>query len=298
MLAETIAKVTEDTDDGIYALSFCLALRLMSIQHADDLTLNTRLLYQPPDRVSLMNTLRDPPFGNHHNGLKPHRLTIMGPDPIFNYLVERSHRSRAAIGVGFLFASLHGTYYSGRHLKGWGGFFQGPSPGSPPLALPTYDNAKLHSLVDFPLPLVPLDDRDLATSHLTRMCTSDYMESGEWTGIYTYSIAGMEVKFDPPMEHVRFKTTAPDRSDWVLDFQATGRDSVGEFELDGSMNPDTGLIQMQKGYTQRLQWQWDCLMTPFGIVGWWGRPDRPYRRDCWAGQANPDVGGWVWLWKS
>ena len=298
MLAKTLDTAEEDYLDGIYALSLCLALRLMSVQSAaDDLTTTIGPPHRYPEpRVNLVNTLRESLFGNDHDGMERRLLPLMDPNATSDRIVERKHRSWALIGVGFLFAAMHGRYYSGRIPKGWGGFLQQPAPGSPPLALPIYDNAKLHSIVDFPLPLSPFDDQDLAISHLTRMCTSDYMESGEWTGIYTYSIVGMQVKCDPPMEHVRFrKTTAHDSLDWVLCLQATGRDSVGDIELDGTMNPDTGLIQMQKRYTQQLQWQWDCLMTPFGIVGWWGRFDRRDRR---AGQMNPDIGGWVWLWKT
>jgi len=61
-------------------------------------------------------------------------------------------------------------------------------------------------------------------------------------------------------------------------------DGIGNFDLTGEINQQSGMITMEKRYNDNTSWRWTAVMTPFGIVGHWGRAGR--------------VGGWLWLWKA
>jgi hypothetical protein len=61
----------------------------------------------------------------------------------------------------------------------------------------------------------------------------------------------------------------------------SGIDSVAGFTLEGSVAAN-GDVQMRKDYSG-FNWDWRASMTPFGIVGRWGRGNNPH--------------GHFWLWK-
>jgi len=89
--------------------------------------------------------------------------------------------------------------------------------------------------------------------------------------------------FDPPMLHMRFDTENHPEYPELLNLHATGKDGIGSFSLEGSIDQNNGSIKMLKTYNQILQWHWSCIMTLFGILG------------TWRGQ---EWGGWVWLWRT
>jgi hypothetical protein len=116
-------------------------------------------------------------------------------------------------------------------------------------------------------------------SHLPVMASAAFLVSGEWVGYYNYSKV-LAARWDPPMKEIRF-TADPDAGPFAL--KASGTDNVGGFTLEGTVN-ESGKVKLRKTYIgQDIYWVWDASMTPFGIVGTWGRETLPY--------------GDFWLWK-
>ena len=157
------------------------------------------------------------------------------------------------------------------------------------MAIPIMTDIPFHLLMDVPLPFTPSATEELASCHLAKMTTVDFLEEGEWTGFYSVPIIGFNPwsdttpRFDPPMQGVRFVATADQNEQRVTYLQAVGNDAVGAFDLKGRLAPRTGEILLTKTYSGGSPvWDWVCMMTPVGIVGSWGRAD---------------YGGWIWLWK-
>lgn len=117
-------------------------------------------------------------------------------------------------------------------------------------------------------------------SHLSVMTSTSFLESGEWVGYYSYRMNTTRTRWDPPMKGIRF-TADPDVGPFAL--KASGTDNVGAFTLEGTVD-DHGEVEMRKSYnSQGFFWDWNASMTPFGIVGTWGRGRNPH--------------GHFWLWK-
>jgi hypothetical protein len=112
-------------------------------------------------------------------------------------------------------------------------------------------------------------------SHLPVMTSASFLEDAEWVGYYTHNMDFRYTLFDPPMYGIRFTSSS-------TGFQASGLDNVGKFTLDGTV-ASGGTVRMRKTYAQGFWWEWNAQMTPFGIVGTWGRSNAPH--------------GYVWLWK-
>jgi hypothetical protein len=117
-----------------------------------------------------------------------------------------------------------------------------------------------------------------STGHLSVMTSASFVQSGEWVGYYNCTLTLKWARWDPPMKGIRF-TADPDAGPYA--WKASGVDSVATFTLTGSVEPD-GNVVMKKDYPT-YYWDWNASMTPFGIVGTWGRGNTPH--------------GQVWLWK-
>jgi len=117
-----------------------------------------------------------------------------------------------------------------------------------------------------------------ASSHLPVMTSASFLQSGEWVGYYNCSRHLVRGRWDPPMKGIHF-TADPDAGPHA--WKASGIDNIAAFTLTGSIAPN-GNVVMRKDYPG-FHWDWNASMTPFGIVGTWGRGNIP--------------DGQVWLWK-
>ncbi|KAI9452520.1 hypothetical protein F5148DRAFT_1289564 [Russula earlei] len=102
-----------------------------------------------------------------------------------------------------------------------------------------------------------------------------------WAGYY---IVMYETGRDPPMFlELRAAEALPDveREPERMYFRGEGHDGVGSFTVQGACNTRTGTVDAIKAYTTH-EWVWRGVITPFGLVGVWGRSG-------WSG-------GWWWIW--
>jgi hypothetical protein len=129
--------------------------------------------------------------------------------------------------------------------------------------------------------LMPFSSSFTEHGHLAGMRTPEFLTIGEWVGFYNYSVNLRQAsRWDAPMNGIRFSLD-PDTSPTSV--KGSGVDSVGGFTLVGSIGR-RGEISMRKHYNvQGFFWDWNASMTPFGIVGRWGRDIAPH--------------GYFWLWK-
>lgn len=67
-------------------------------------------------------------------------------------------------------------------------------------------------------------------------------------------------------------------------------DGIDRFTLFGTFYEKDGVIGLaaRKQYSN-YGWDWDCRLTPFGLVGFWGKWNRSEQRMLRRGV--------VWLWK-
>lgn len=161
------------------------------------------------------------------------------------------------------------------------------------LSIPLPSPFKIPFPADFlPIPFSEITCQDFTTSHLREMTSKSYLEEGEWVGYYSYnSDLSYHVPFDPPMTGIHL-TVVPTPHESEADVQtmqitAQGRDKVGTFRLEGKIS-STGEVKCKKIYDLgSWWWDWNATMTPFGIVGNWGR------NEAW----DQDGQGCLWLWK-
>lgn len=152
---------------------------------------------------------------------------------------------------------------------------------------PAVSNIPLFSVMDAPSPFPSKADGTFGMRHLRLMTSCKFLEEGEWAGYYCYSRdlrgtdANLQVHFDQPMHGIRFSTSTQIDDPTTLEVYATGMDDLDGFHLTGEISSQTGRVILRKRYAHGVVWDYFGLMTPFGIVGSWGR-------DSW--------GGWFWLW--
>lgn len=124
--------------------------------------------------------------------------------------------------------------------------------------------------------------------------SDDLLTNGSWCGYYTYfrqsSLAG---HVDPPMKNIAFqivgKTLASSRSEVSLQ-AVDAYEGSGRFKVSGTMSLVDRAVRFRARKVRAEQtWYWDCQLTPFGIVGFWGREGMYSDSD--------DRQGTVWLWK-
>lgn len=137
----------------------------------------------------------------------------------------------------------------------------------------------------------------VALFHDTKQLTD-----GLWTGYYIHFGNDPLGPLNPPMADIRFEVVAAPEGDGAVDV-AGGRvwrlqanncvDGVDGFELSATVlcsNYGVNITARKRYVHQGHGWDWDCRLTPFGIVGYWGL-------------RNPNLStlrreGIVWLWKT
>ena len=154
---------------------------------------------------------------------------------------------------------------------------------------------------DLPLPFSGQFDHWLE-DQVKCMAAEEYITTGHWQGYYTYfghfHLAASARQFDPPMKNIQFTRDSLDG----LELVASGapdslyvvaedcHDGIDSFTVKGSMMKIDGDMRFKgtKTYTHgRNYWDWNLRMTPFGLVGFWGRASsQGFRRN-----------GSMWLWK-
>ena len=97
-----------------------------------------------------------------------------------------------------------------------------------------------------------------------------------WAGYYTYG--DDKIGQDSPMflelHNVQGPSSAlppnagPDPSE-TIHFRGEGHDGVGAFTLRGSCESRMGAVTATKSYATHA-WDWQGVVTPFGIAGIWG----------------------------
>ena len=123
----------------------------------------------------------------------------------------------------------------------------------------------------------------------------DYFTKGSWCGYYIHYGAPPSL-LEPPMTDIQFQVSTCVRQDGsaeggeALNILATDCvDGIDGFNISGTVTRlDDGIkLSARKSYHRHPAWEWDCRLTPFGIVGRWGDIERPQGR----------FRGIVWLWK-
>ena len=201
-------------------------------------------------------------------------------------VIERDHAITAVGAMVVFMRDMPLTVYTGDR---WG-----KNRKTPREIVTTFTNQVSHDtsllrVMEFEHPFAEAPLSFVRTSHLAVTTSPKYLEDAEWIGIYTLSFPLLraarrrDLDFDPPMHDIRFKATQSSGDPHLSDLCAGGRDSVGSFTLDGIVNRESGFLELHKTYQGGSPtWRWQCLMTPFGMVGSWG---------------DINYGGWVWLWK-
>lgn len=157
-----------------------------------------------------------------------------------------------------------------------------PSPQKPKISVPTTENINFFDLMDILLPFAADGPAKIPYCHLPIMTSKAFLEEREWEGFCTLSNGIYELRIEYPMRGMRFVVSDDPERPWQT-LQANGEDGISTFSLSGRLAPDTGELRMVKAYTDgTLEWNWTCMMTPFGIVGSWG---------------TNSLGDWLWLWK-
>ena len=120
---------------------------------------------------------------------------------------------------------------------------------------------------------------------------------GEWCGYYVrYGVSSI----DPPMTETHFRTKDGSTLDeWnptenpFVEIEALNCiDGIDKFDLSGTLSfrgREIGFVAQKEYQNSSTRWDWDCRLTPFGIVGYWG-----HRR---SEDARLSRYGIVWLWK-
>ena len=201
---------------------------------------------------------------------------------VYSPTILMQKRLQALTAVGVLSVMLRETMSLGHIRRLPSGLDQ-----TDVIAVPTLTEIPLHLMMEIPLPFSPTSNKNLASCHLAKMATAEFLEDGEWAGFYSMPQARVQsIVFDPPMHRIRLSATPDHNSSHLLHVQGTGEDGIGSFDLYGEIIPQTGQICLRKEYSGGSPvWDWVCMITPFGIVGCWGR------------RIHRHYGGWVWLWK-
>ena len=188
-------------------------------------------------------------------------------------------RNVAMVGVGFL------AYYLRRMLKYRDANTSLDQESTRFIRPPGTSNIPFANMMKLPLPFQPDARQLLPACHLPIMTSKSFLETGSWEGYYAYSFDRRPDfgRFDPPMRDIVLHGIGTTKED-VQDLEGEGIDAIGRFRVRGEIWNESGRILACKTYVGSLiYWKWDACMTPFGIVGTWGRIE-------W--------GGWFWLWKT
>lgn len=131
-----------------------------------------------------------------------------------------------------------------------------------------------------------------------------YLADGTWCGYYIhFGMANFNNGIEAPMMGIQFEVeeASPEygpasHERRVLHFHAKDCvDGIDSFSLNGSMtclDRDVMLIARKDYQNFNFGWDWDCRLTPFGIVGFWGQWNL-LNQDHHSLNRH----GLVWLWK-
>jgi hypothetical protein len=152
----------------------------------------------------------------------------------------------------------------------------------------------MDSTYQLPIPFSPSAEAPRAsgawetwfTKHVQSMSLPVYLEEGQWRGSDDYP--GVRA-FDPPMRDIQFAVRQPLRSGngHVWKMRAPGHDGAGRFTLEGWVETLVGRLNLRPTYVGAHSFDWECFMTPFGIVGSWGTRHRDRFHQT----------GRLWRWK-
>lgn len=119
----------------------------------------------------------------------------------------------------------------------------------------------------------------------------EFLTDGSWCGYYIWTNSH-QASVEPPMTNIHFQRSIPKVEadcEAALIWADDCIDGVGPFILRGSISFDGNVVSVSafKNYVGGPIWEWDCRLTPFGIVGHWGKNIEEEFRTY----------GYVWLWK-
>jgi hypothetical protein len=133
--------------------------------------------------------------------------------------------------------------------------------------------------------------------NLAALQNPSYFTTSKWAGYYMFS-ENLTTPMDPPMMDVSFRvvsteTEAAGSGHTFIQLRAEDAyDGLDRFDVTVTVSCVDREVRFlgHKKYRNRPEaWRWDCRLTPFGIVGVWGRNDSEGRFHAY---------GPVWLWKS
>jgi hypothetical protein len=257
------------------AVSFCLAARIMSLNvigtHQN--ILDARAVPETI-RQRLLGALRQPLYASAGS-------TLSSTSHSAKELAARQRGANAALGM-FHFELCRALAINSIRIHN--NFTYNPAASTAFLPPPSSFDIPFLSFMDLPLPFSSDAAKEFGLCHLRTMTRPEFLEDGEWAGYYCYSSPTPRViDFDAPMLGIRFVTRRSNVNSTTLGLSAAGVDSIGGFSLHGEIDVESGVATMRKQYVTGTAWDWHCVMTPFGIVGSWGRQR---------------FGGWFWLWKA
>lgn len=125
------------------------------------------------------------------------------------------------------------------------------------------------------------------------------LTEGLWCGYYAHF--GIQAAYlDPPMTEIRFRVKdGSSISEWdsmeqpSVEIEALNCiDGIDSFNISGTLTVrDRQTVFMgQKQYQNHpTDWDWNCRLTPFGLVGFWGR--------VYEEESRVSNYGALWLWK-
>ena len=246
--------------DEAYALAFCLTLRMISrfpADSTDPTPRQDRTTWHRAEEEVLNCDLFGP-----DSAIGPTAINFNNPHD-----TPQKRGAYAIVAVGIMSELIrHGDHAPEQVIA------------------PTASDIHFHAMMDLPLPFCPYAPAAMATWHLPKMTSPHFLEDGEWMGVYSYGLGlRMPISWDPPMRGIHFTTRRDPEFPKLVFLKGSGSDRVGPFDVEGCVSDEDGLCDMSKIYGPHLMWHWQTFMTPFGLVGTWGK-------DGW--------GGWVWLWKA
>ncbi|KAF2870016.1 hypothetical protein BDV95DRAFT_574896 [Massariosphaeria phaeospora] len=162
-----------------------------------------------------------------------------------------------------------------------------------PIALPRLAKMPFHEWMHIPPVYGEAAQQAFSQSpQLQKMTTPEFLSSGEWQGYYTDQRWGGP-HLDPPMRSIRLDGLPPGPGDrhcaCLIDSTSYGHDLHGFFDILSGKVSTSGQVQFVKRYAASgWEWYYKGWVTPFGMVGYWGR-NRGY--ETW------ELGGYWWIWK-
>ena len=135
--------------------------------------------------------------------------------------------------------------------------------------------------------------------HQHNSASARSLTDGEWCGYYAHF--GVQAAWlDPPMTEICFRVKDGSAlSEWnpmeqpFVEVEALNCvDGIDKFDISGTLSfrdRETVFVGQKVYQNSPTRWDWNCRLTPFGIVGYWGHAS--------AEDGRMSNYGIVWLWK-